>query len=92
MDLSALTDLWNYQHSEWRLTNYLKEHIEGYDNGRMYNVEIAKKEREEWLQKIKYGDKDSNPELEKIKKEYLDKLLHPENIYMNKKPSWATEV
>lgn len=43
MDLSSLTDLWNYQHSECRLTNYLKTKIDGYDNGKPYNVEIAKK-------------------------------------------------
>lgn len=92
MDLTSLCDLWNYQHTEYRFTNFLKERIDGYDNGKVYNVEAAKKEREEWLSKIKYGNKEANPELDKIKKEYLDRLLHPENVYMKKKLEWETQV
>ena len=61
MDLSAQTDLWNYQHSDGRLTNYLKDKIQGYDNGRVYNVEVAKRERKEWLESIKYGRKEVDP-------------------------------
>ncbi len=43
MDLTNLCDLWNYQHSECRFTNYLKEKMDGYDNGKPYNIELAKK-------------------------------------------------
>ena len=63
MDLAAIADLWNYQHSEARLTNYLKDKIQGYDNGRVYNVETAKKERAESVESIKFGRKDVDSEL-----------------------------
>lgn len=92
MDLEGLCELWRYQHTQFRFTNYLKTKIDGYDNGKVYNVETAKKERDQWIASINYGKADTDPELDKIKKEYLDRLLHPEKIYMNKKPEWETQV
>ncbi len=44
------------------------------------------------MDRIKYGNRDANPDLERLKKEYLDKLIHPENKYVNKKPEWMTEA
>jgi len=41
--------LWKYQHTEARLTGYLKDKIDGYDNGKVYNLEVAKRERAEWI-------------------------------------------
>jgi len=37
--------------------------MEGYDNGRVYNIDQAKKDRNEWLEKIKCGNKDVDNEL-----------------------------
>ena len=45
MNLEELCDLWKYQHTESRFTGYLKDRIEGYDNGRVYNIETAKRDR-----------------------------------------------
>jgi hypothetical protein len=59
--------LWRYQHSECRFTGYLKDKIEGYDNGRVYNIEQAKKERQEWMDKIKFGKSDANTDLDRLK-------------------------
>ena len=49
--------MWKYQHSEARFTGYLKDKIDGYDNGKIYNLEVAKRERVDWIEKIKYGNK-----------------------------------
>lgn len=86
-----MCDLWKYQHTESRFTGYLKDRIEGYDNGKVYNIETAKRDREEWLDKIKFGRKDFDSELEKFKEDCLNKLLHPENKYVNQRPEWYVE-
>lgn len=59
--------MWRYQHTEARFTGYLKNRIEGYDNGRVYNIETAKRDRSEWMEKIKYGKADIDSDLEKFK-------------------------
>jgi hypothetical protein len=41
--------LWKYQHTDARFSQHLKEKIDGYNQGRLYNVEHARKEREAWL-------------------------------------------
>lgn len=43
------------------------------------------------MEKIKYGKKDADSDLDRLKEEYLDKLLHPENKYLEKKPEWVVE-
>lgn len=63
MDLEGLCDLWKYQHSEARFTGYLKDKIQGYDNGNVYNIELAKRERAEWIEKIKYGNREADSQL-----------------------------
>lgn len=49
INLSELCELWRYQHSECRFTGLLKDKIDGYDNGNVYNIETARKDRDEWL-------------------------------------------
>ena len=38
------------------------------------------------MEQIKYGKTDFDSPLEKFKDECLEKLLHPENKYIEKKP------
>ena len=91
MNLPELCDLWRYQHTDARFTGYLKDCIDGYDNGRVYNIESARRDREQWLDRIKYGSQDYDSKLEEFKEECLQKLLHPENKYVVKHPEWYVE-
>lgn len=40
------------------MTSFLKEHIDGYDNGKVYNIEHAKRDRVEWLENLKFINQD----------------------------------
>lgn len=54
LNLDELCQLWKYQNSECRMTTFLKEQIDGYDNGKVYNIEHAKRDRVEWLKNLKF--------------------------------------
>ena len=70
------------------MTQFLKERIDGYNNGRLYNVERAKQDREEWIQEQKFDGKEKEDTLTQTKEEYLHDLLHPEEVYMKSKKAY----
>lgn len=43
MDLDELCQLWRYQNNESRVTEMLKQNIQGYDNNNPFNISNAQK-------------------------------------------------
>ena len=82
MNLDEICQLWRYQNTECRMTELLKEKIDGYDNNNPFSLNRATKEREKWLEEKKFMKTNEHDLLEKTKEEYLHDMLHPEEIYL----------
>jgi len=41
----------------------MKDSIQGYDNGKNYSLELARRERAEWQERMRFGNKEANPDL-----------------------------
>lgn len=67
LNLEELCQLWRYQNTECRVTEMLKDSIQGYDNNNTFSVNKAQKEREEWIADLKFNRKKSLDVLDALK-------------------------